>query len=36
MSKSKNTPRKMSTAQIIFYVLCALVILSMILAAVTN
>jgi predicted nucleic acid-binding Zn ribbon protein len=32
MAKSKNT-RKLNTTQIVFYVLCALVILSMILAA---
>ena len=35
MAKNKNT-RKMSTTQIVFYVLCALIILSMILSAVTN
>lgn len=35
MAKSKNT-RKMSTTQIIFYALCALVILSMVFAAVAK
>jgi len=36
MTKGKNTPRKLTTSQAVFYVLCALIILSMILAAVTN
>jgi hypothetical protein len=35
MAKSKNT-RKLSTAQIIFYVLSAILVLSMILSAVTS
>lgn len=35
MAKSKNT-RKLSTAQIVFYVLSALLVLSMILSAVTS
>jgi hypothetical protein len=33
MSKSKNTTRKLSTSQIVFYVLCAIMILSMVLTA---
>ena len=36
MAKGKTPTRKMSASQAIFYVLCALVVLSMILAAVTN
>lgn len=35
MAKNKNT-RKLSTTQIVFYALCALIILSMILSAVAN
>lgn len=35
MTKSKNT-RKLSTAQIVFYVLSAILVLSMILSAVTS
>jgi hypothetical protein len=35
MAKSKNT-RKLSTTQIVFYVLCALVILSMVFAAIAR
>jgi len=35
MAKNKNT-RKLSTSQIVFYVLCAIIILSMILSAVVN
>ena len=35
MAKSKKS-RKLSTTQVVFYVLCALIILSMVLAAVTN
>jgi predicted nucleic acid-binding Zn ribbon protein len=35
MAKSKNT-RKLTTTQVIFYVLCALIILSMVLAAVAS
>jgi len=36
MTKGKTPTRKLSTSQIVFYVLCALVVLSMILAAVAN
>lgn len=36
MTKGKTPTRKLSTSQIIFYVLCALVVLSMVLAAVAN
>lgn len=35
MAKSKNT-RKLSTVQIVFYILSALLVLSMILSAVTS
>jgi predicted nucleic acid-binding Zn ribbon protein len=35
MAKNKNT-RKLSTSQIIFYALCAIIILSMVLSAVSN
>jgi predicted nucleic acid-binding Zn ribbon protein len=35
MAKSKNT-RKLSTSQIVFYALCALVVFSMVLAAVAK
>lgn len=35
MTKNKNT-RKLSTAQIVFYVLSAILVLSMILSAVTS
>jgi hypothetical protein len=35
MAKSKNT-RKLGTSQVIFYVLCAIIILSMILSAVSK
>lgn len=36
MSKSKNNTRKLSTSQIVFYVLCGIMILSMVLAAVSK
>lgn len=36
MSKGKTPSRKLTTSQIVFYVLCALVVLSMILASVAN
>jgi hypothetical protein len=36
MAKGKTPTRKMSASQIVFYVLCALVVLSMVLAAVVN
>ncbi len=36
MAKGKYTPRKLSTVQIIFYVLSAILVLSMILSAVTS
>ena len=35
MAKNKNT-RRLSTTQVVFYVLCALVILSMVFAAFSN
>lgn len=35
MTKNKNI-RKLSAAQVVFYVLCALVVVSMILAAISN
>ena len=35
MAKNKNT-RKLSTSQVIFYALCAIIILSMILSAVVT
>ena len=36
MAKGKTPIRKLSTAQIVFYVLCALVIFSMVFAAVAR
>jgi hypothetical protein len=36
MAKGKTPARKVSVSQIIFYVLCALVVLSMVLAAISN
>jgi hypothetical protein len=34
MAKGKYTPRKLSTAQVVFYVLSAILVLSMVLSAV--
>ena len=36
MAKGKTPTRKLSTSQVVFYVLCALVVLSMVLASITN
>ena len=33
MSKSKYTKRKLSTAQVVFYVLCLIMVLSLVLSA---